>query len=159
MIETAFTSSVMALRPRMKQMAWKLAKSKDGADDLLQETYMRAFRFRHQFKDGTKLAAWLYTIMTNAFKDECNKAKRRRGLPNMLPFYSEAYTPVDPVELKEVFAVLDEMPAKFASALIEIGTGAYYKQAAHDLGVADGTVKSRVSRGRAILVKRLGAMV
>jgi RNA polymerase sigma-70 factor (ECF subfamily) len=153
--------------------ALRMTRSEADAEDLVQETYIRAFRFRDQFTLGTNMKAWLFRILTNTF---INTYRRKTAQPEVtdldgideFSLYRRmaddraASTSPDPeAELingivdTEVTDALGELPEKFRTTVLLDVEGFSYKEIAEMLGIPIGTVMSRLHRGRKFLQKRL----
>jgi RNA polymerase sigma-70 factor (ECF subfamily) len=151
--------------------ALRLTRNPDDAEDLLQETILRAYRFFHQFTEGTNCRAWLLTILYNNFRNSY-----RRGTREQPAFSSEEFdreveisslrgdqARTNPEELignrmiaRRIEAALVAIPAGFREALLLVDVQELnYEEVAMVLGVPLGTIKSRVSRARAILRETL----
>jgi RNA polymerase sigma-70 factor (ECF subfamily) len=133
------------------------------AEDLVQETYVRALASAHQFQPGTRLRAWLFRVLRNAFLD-----RRRRAMPE--PNGEEADDlPVDVsadelgqeqvrrLVAADVAAAVRELPETFRTVVLLDMEGFTEPECAQVLGCAEGTVKSRLSRARARLRSQLAA--
>lgn len=145
-----------------------LTRHKEEAEDLFQETYLRAFRFFHQFTPGTNCRAWLLTIMHNAFK---NRAPQQRRAARTVEFDGAAYEYErkqiaggeagrdDPATLyqaklvdREIIDALTALPEEYRSTLLLVDIeDLTYEDAARVLGCPIGTVRSRLSRARRLL--------
>ncbi len=145
-----------------------LARQRDEAEDLFQETYLRAFRFFHQFTPGTNCRAWLLTIMHNAFK---NRYPHYQRASHTIEFDNAAHEYErkrladgeagrdDPAELllsqmveSEVADALHALPEEYRSTLLLVDIEELtYEEAAGVLGCPIGTVRSRLSRARRLL--------
>jgi len=164
----------MPLMPAIYAAAMRMTRNPADAEDLVQETYLRAYRGYGGFKDGTNLKAWLYRILTNTFINTYRARKRRPeqvDLDDVEDFYlfrrlgglegaaaaRTAETEVlDAIPDAEVKAALEELPEQFRMAVILADIeGFQYKEIAEILGVPLGTVMSRIHRGRRALQKRL----
>jgi RNA polymerase sigma-70 factor (ECF subfamily) len=153
--------------------ALRMTRSEADAEDLVQETYIRAFRFRDQFTLGTNMKAWLFRILTNTF---INTYRRKTAQPEVTDLEGidefslyrrmaddrAASTSPDPeAELlnsvvdTEVTDALEELPEKFRTTVLLDVEGFSYKEIAEMLGIPIGTVMSRLHRGRKFLQKRL----
>ena len=153
--------------------ALRLTRKREDAEDLVQETYLRAFRYRHRFQPQTNEKAWLFTIMANAFRNRLRRSPRlespidepgtetyiyermrREGLPLHL---------MSPEELvvgrgfgNEVKRALEALPVAMRMAVLLVDVEDFsYKDAARIMGVKIGTVMSRLHRGRRTLQKTL----
>lgn len=156
-------------------MALRLTRNPTRAEDLVQDTYVKAFRHWALFQEGTNLKAWLFKILTNTFFNDYKK-KTREGatvdydevqdfsLALAAPEESEEIDrggmPLDAylkeVMDEEVLRALDELREPFRSAVILVDIEEFsYQDAADILGTQIGTVRSRLFRGRAFLMERL----
>jgi RNA polymerase sigma-70 factor (ECF subfamily) len=169
----AFETEALSFLDALYRTALRMTRSEADAEDLVQETYIRAFRFRDQFTPGTNLKAWLFRILTNTF---INSYRRRRSQPEFtelddvdeFSLYRRmsggagATASRDPeteflatVVDSEVKDALAELPEKFRSVVLLDVEGFSYKEIAEMLGIPIGTVMSRLHRGRKFLQKRL----
>ena len=147
--------------------ALRLARSPDDAEDLLQETILRAFRCFHQFSPGTNCRAWLLTILYNNFRTGYRRACREQLAASSDEFDQEiealSFTQDDRRNDPEAAAVgrstadlirrgLAALPTEFRETLLLVDLQELnYHEVAEVLGIPLGTVKSRVSRGRVLL--------
>lgn len=159
--------------PHMKMIhnyAYKLTGNKLDADDLLQETYLRAFRFFDKFEKGTNCKAWLFRIMKNLF---INKYRKRQKEPGKVDygeienFYDNIRSSkIDSTDLQEkVFSKLldDELLTALNSLQDDFKTvvilcdleGLSYEEIAEFVQCPIGTVRSRLHRGRKVLQQKL----
>jgi len=148
-------------------MAIRLARNPDDANDLLQETVLRAYRFFHQFETGTNCRAWMLTILFNNFRNGYRKYSREQPASSAEEFDRKVEGEslrADPAGSNpesllsghgmegEVEAALGGLPAEFREAILLVDVEELsYQEVSGVLDVPIGTVKSRVSRGRAIL--------
>jgi len=152
-------------------MAMRLARDRDEASDLVQETLLRAYRFFHQYEPGTNCRAWLLTILFNNFRNGYRRSTRERVSSSAEDFehklesasLRDERADTDPETIlsaelldEEVEAALNGLPEDFRSALMIIDVEELsYQEAAEALDVPVGTVKSRVSRGRTMMRQAL----
>jgi RNA polymerase sigma-70 factor, ECF subfamily len=148
-------------------MAIRLARNPDDANDLLQETVLRAYRFFHQFETGTNCRAWMLTILFNNFRNGYRKYSREQPASSAEEFERKVEGEslrIDPAGSNpeallsghgmegEVETALGGLPAEFREAIILVDVEELsYQEVSGVLNIPIGTVKSRVSRGRAIL--------
>jgi RNA polymerase sigma-70 factor (ECF subfamily) len=148
-------------------MAARLTRNRDDANDLVQETILRAYRFFDQYEQGTNCRAWLLTILYNNFRNGYRRTGREQVAATAEEFERRAESEslrgeaveTNPEALLsdqmldgEVEQALESLPEEFRSALLLIDLEELsYQEAAEVLSVPVGTVKSRVSRGRALL--------
>jgi RNA polymerase sigma-70 factor, ECF subfamily len=154
-----FRDGLLAALPSLRSFGLSLTYSATRADDLVQETILRAWQNRHRFQPGTNLHAWLFTILRNLFYSE--QRKRTREVPD--EDGSNAARMATPpsqghrLDVEDLKSGLAKLPADQREALILIGAeGLSYEEAAKICGVAVGTIKSRVNRARNKLVQILG---
>jgi RNA polymerase sigma-70 factor (ECF subfamily) len=134
------------------------------AEDLVQDTMLKAFQARERYTLGTNLLAWCFVIMRNQFLSEERKRRTRwaRSLDEGIdPSWIQGAegSQLSNVELGETLQAMDEMlPHEQAESLRMVGLeGCSYAEVAARLDVIEGTVKSRVSRARRDLNERLGS--
>jgi len=154
-------------------MAVRLAHNVDDANDLLQETVLRAWRFFDQFQPGTNCRAWLLTILFNNFRNGYRRASREQPASatadfdhrleatslSQQPREGNPETAVSARSLdSEVEGAFNSIPDEFRSALLLIDVQELsYREASQVLEVPVGTIKSRVSRGRTLMREALQA--
>ncbi|MBY0295595.1 MAG: sigma-70 family RNA polymerase sigma factor [Methylobacterium sp.] len=155
----AFHAGLMRALPSLRAFALSLAGRSAEADDLVQETVLRGWQNQHRFQPGSNLDAWLFTIMRNIFYSL--RRKRSREVEDDDGQYA-ATLAVAPrqdhgISLAEVQAALGRLRPDMREVLILVGVQEVsYEQAAQIMGVAIGTIKSRVSRARTQLAAQLG---
>ncbi|MEO5615406.1 MAG: sigma-70 family RNA polymerase sigma factor [Cypionkella sp.] len=149
-----FKAQLVGLLPHLRAFSRGLCGRPDQADDLVQETVMRAWTARASFVPGTNIKAWTFTIMRNHFLNFLRQQRRKdliyaEGLEADLPVQANQE---DGVHVNDLQAALNRLPDERREALLLVGAGGLsYDEAAAICGVAPGTMKSRVSRGRAQL--------
>ncbi len=150
----AFKAELTALIPHMRAFARSLCRDRTQADDLAQEALLKAWNSRASYQMGTNLKAWVFMILRNQFYSEKRRSWRSEQLD---PAVAERTlvsnsNPTSALELDEVRRALAMLPDEQREALILIGVaGLPYEEAAMICDCAEGTIKSRVSRGRAQL--------
>ena len=154
-----FRAGLLDALPGLRAFALSLAIAPNAADDLVQETLLKAWANRDRFEPGSNLMAWLCTILRNQFYTECRKRRREvedadgAAAAQLIVLPSQEHG----IELQKVWAILATMPATQREALLLVaGQGLTYEAAAALVGSQTGTMKSRVSRARAFLVDSLG---
>lgn len=157
--EQAFQHGLVELTLNLRAFARTLCRSPDQADDLVQETLVKAWKHRNSFAPGSNLKAWLFTILRNAYLSERRKHKYEVSDPDgvmaeQLAVKGEQTGHMELVDFAKSFA---KLPIEQREALILIGAeGFSYEDAALMCGCAVGTIKSRVNRARAKLVEMTG---
>jgi RNA polymerase sigma-70 factor (ECF subfamily) len=156
--ENAWRDLVVEQIPALRAFAWSVSRNGPDADDLVQETLIKAWRHRERFTPGTNLRAWLFTILRNTHYTNLNR--RRREVRDEDDHYARLLETEPNQEwgaaLGALRTALDQLPGEQREALILVGgAGLSYEEAADICACAVGTVKSRVNRARARLVKLL----
>jgi RNA polymerase sigma-70 factor, ECF subfamily len=147
------------LLPNLRAFAKTLCRNSDQADDLVQETLVKAWKNRHTFEPGSNLKAWLFTILRNAFLSERRKRKFEVNDTDGRLAEQIGVKPGqgDHMDLLDFAAAFATLPQEQREALILIGAeGFSYEDAAAMCGCAVGTIKSRVNRARSKLTVALG---
>ncbi len=145
--------------PAMRAFAVSLTRESSAADDLVQDTIVKAWKNFDKFKEGTNLRAWLFTILRNTFYSHLRKAKREVSDTDgaMAATLSEKPQHDGRLAMADFEKVFAKLPVEQREALILVGaSGLSYEEAAETCEVAIGTIKSRVNRGRIRLVELLG---
>lgn len=154
-----FRQELLAALPALRAFAVSLTGKSDRADDLVQDTIMKAWAKQASFETGTNMKAWLFTILRNEFYSQIRKSGREiqdtdGALTENLAIHPAQYGMLDLQDFKKA---LDTLPADQREAIILIGAfGFSYEEAAEICGCAVGTIKSRVSRARTRLQELLG---
>jgi len=174
-----FEELFVPLLDNLYSIALRMTRNERDAEDLVQETYLKAYRFFHRFERGTNARAWILTILTNTFRTRYRKKKQE---PNMVDFEAvENFCLADEM-VKEIAAAdkseaqgadivtsilkdyvsddiieaLETVPEQFRIAvLLSDVEGFSYQEISEILSISVGTVKSRIFRGRKILQKQL----
>jgi RNA polymerase sigma-70 factor (ECF subfamily) len=165
-----FEEDALALSDQVYRVARHLVGSREEADDLVQETYARAFRSWRSFTPGTNLRAWLLRILTNLNIDRGRRIQRQPDLRpleegdyflyNKLEESSDGPTDeervVERLSQNDVVHALAEVPHDFRDVIVLVDIGDFtYADAAQILDIPIGTVMSRLHRGRRILKKAM----
>ncbi|MFO1113275.1 MAG: sigma-70 family RNA polymerase sigma factor [Rhodospirillales bacterium] len=142
---------IIEIIPNLRAFARTLVNDRDRADDLVQETVLKALSNLDRFQIGTNIRAWLFTILRNSFFSELRK--QRREVADSDGKYAAQLTTratqVDKVELRDFRRALEKLPSEQREALMLVGPAGFsYEEAATICGCAVGTIKSRVNRGR-----------
>ena len=150
--------AVLGAVPGLRAFAISLCGNVDRADDLVQETLLRAIANIDSFQPGTNMSAWLFTILRNHFRSEYRK--RRREVEDSDGHYAETLkshpSQIGQIEFREFREALAQLPADQREALVLVGASGFsYEETAHICGCAVGTIKSRVSRARKAVIEIL----
>ncbi len=166
-----FEEEALALSDQVYRVARRLVSSREEAEDLVQETYARAFRSWRSFTPGTNLRAWLLRILTNLNIDR-GRSKQRR--PDEQPLEESDYflynrleqsardgnadeeRVVERLSQDDIVGALSAVPHDFRDVVVLVDIGDFtYQDAAQILDIPIGTVMSRLHRGRRILKREL----
>jgi len=143
----AFEELVRLYQAEVFRFAWHLTRDRTLAEDVTQDTFLRAFRFIHGYRGGQRFGSWLFTIARNCSMD----ALRKRGTVAEHDARETRVTP-DASTRAELDAALAAVSAEHRDAFLLVEVfGLSYQEAADVLGVAVGTVKSRMFRARRAL--------
>jgi RNA polymerase sigma-70 factor (ECF subfamily) len=149
-----FKAEMSLVIPHLRAFGRSLSGNRDLADDLVQETLMKAWAARKRFQAGTNMRAWTFIILRNLYLSQMRRA-RFRGDWDDLTAERILAAPAGQdkqVELADMQRALLHLPQPQREALILVGAGGFaYEEAAKICGVAVGTIKSRVARGRVAL--------
>ena len=160
-------------------LALRTTRNPDAAADLVQETYLKAFRFFHNFRTNTNARAWIMTIMMNIFRTRYRKLRKEPigvdydAVENFLPDYGHDLVkrPANKSEIRniediteymrsvvsdDVINAMESVPLRFRMPVLLSDAEQFnYQEIAEILGINIGTVKSRIFRGRKLLKKNL----
>ncbi|PLX37814.1 MAG: RNA polymerase subunit sigma [Hyphomicrobiales bacterium] len=149
--QPSFKREMLACLPNLRAFAVSLVGSPDRADDLVQDTIMKAWAKQHSFELGTNMKAWLFTILRNDFYSQMRK--RGREVQDSDGTFT-AQLAVHPgqhgsLDLQDFKAALEKLPDDQREAILLVGASGFaYEEAAEICGCAVGTIKSRVNRAR-----------
>jgi RNA polymerase sigma-70 factor (ECF subfamily) len=174
-LESRFEAEALPLLSGMYSAAYRLTRNAADAEDLVQETFLRAYRGFHQFQQGTNLKAWLYRILMNTFINSYRKRQREpqtvsdEEIADWYLYSKMAESGLEPsaetsviesLPDEEVQEALSSLPEQFRIAVLLADVeGFSYKEIAEITDVPIGTVMSRLHRGRKALEKRLWNVV
>ena len=149
-----FKEHLAQVIPHLRAFGRSLSGSRDLADDLVQETLLKAWAARKRFQAGTNMRAWTFIILRNLFLSQMRRA-RFKGEWDDVTAAKILAAPASQdrhVELGDMQRALLHLPQPQREALILVGAGGFaYEEAAEICGCAVGTIKSRVARGRVAL--------
>lgn len=158
-----FNYSLSQMTKALKPFAIKLTKDSDDANDLLQETLMKAFKNRDKFKEGTNLKAWLYTIMKNTFITNYQKMVRRGTFidtTDNLHFINSSSTQIENraagnFALRDINTAIEKLDEVYKVPFMMYFRGFKYHEIAERLEIPIGTVKNRIHIARKELKEKL----
>jgi len=169
--ERAFTELVRRYQGRIMNLVSRVLNDRECADDLTQEVFVRVFVHRRNYRRGSKLSTWVFTIAVNLAKNEIRRRVRRRNWFSLdalqETLQDSAMVFADPgeghertmerVQLQEALGrMIVTVPEKYRLALVLRDIeGLPYEEIAQVLGIPGGTVRSRINRARSLLKRKL----
>ncbi|WP_300576830.1 sigma-70 family RNA polymerase sigma factor [Phenylobacterium sp.] len=158
MTRDRWRDAVVAMIPALRAFGWSLTHNGSDADDLVQDTLIKAWANRDKFEPGTNLRAWLFTILRNTYYSLYRKRGREvqdsdGTYADRLATHGNQESHLDLADFRKALA---KLPEEQREVLIMVGaTGLSYEETAEICGVAIGTIKSRVNRARSKLAELL----
>ena len=154
-----FSLQLLAAVPKLRAFALSLAAHADIADDLVQDTLMKAWDHQNRFQPDTNIKAWLFTILRNQYFSQLRK--RRREVEDADGDYASSLTTPgtqeSQLDMANLRIALQHLPDDQREAVVLVGASGFsYQEVAEICGVPVGTVKSRVNRARNKLAALLG---
>jgi len=150
----AFETEALGFADQLYRVALRLCRNQAKAEDLVQETFLQAWRSFHRFELGTNLRAWLYKIMFNVYYSAQRREKLQLSPVEETIAETLAYDPPTPQKLtdEEVLAALDRLPRDFQIPIVLADVEELsYREIADVMEIPIGTVMSRLHRGRKLL--------
>ena len=149
-----FKKQLAVVIPHLRAFGRSLSGNRDLADDLVQETLLKAWAARKRFQAGTNMRAWTFIILRNLFLSQMRRARFKGEWDDLVAdrVLAAPASQDKHVELADMQRALLHLPQPQREALILVGEGGFaYEEAAEICGVAVGTINSRVARGRVAL--------
>ena len=149
-----FKRELTAVVPHLRAFSRGLCGRPDMADDLVQETLMKAWAAQERFEPGTSMRAWTFVILRNAYLTDMRRNRFRGEYDENVAerILTAPAGQEEPIHLSDMHRALLTLPPERREALLLVGAGGFsYEEAANICGCAVGTIKSRVGRARATL--------
>jgi RNA polymerase sigma factor (sigma-70 family) len=158
-----FNQQLVNQRTPLKNFAYSLTLNSEEAQDLVQETFLKALKYRDKFADASNLKAWLYTIMKNTFINTYRRSIKTRQIISQ----TEDLSLVKPlngsnspdansqINLKHITKAIDALEDEYKIPFTRYNDGFKYKEIADELELPIGTVKSRIFLARKRLMQEL----
>lgn len=158
-----FASQITQVMSKLYPYAQQLTKNSEDANDLVQDTLLKAYRYWYTFESETNLKAWLFTIMRNTFITQCSRVKRERRVLVQKPFYELGDLPggalpngaISQAIQDEIQVATDQLLAVYREPFQLLMDGFKYYEIAQQLSIPLGTVKNRIFIARKELKRRL----
>lgn len=149
-----FKRELTEVVPHLRAFGRGLCGRPDMADDLVQETLLKAWAAQDRFEPGTSMRAWTFVILRNAYLTDMRRNRFRGEYDENVAerILTAPAGQEEPIHLSDMHRALLTLPPERREALLLVGAGGFsYEEAAHICGCAVGTIKSRVGRARATL--------
>ncbi|NND76742.1 MAG: sigma-70 family RNA polymerase sigma factor [Flavobacteriales bacterium] len=158
-----FNRELIEFERSLKGFAYKFTRNDEDANDLVQETFLKALRYKDKFAEQTNLKAWLYTIMRNTFINNYRKASKANVLLDDsdenyfidLSKQSKSETPDQAMAYKEIISEINALSDEYRVPFQMHYNGFKYKEIAEKLSLPIGTIKSRIFLARQKLSEQL----
>lgn len=158
-----FNQQLINQRSPLKNFAYSLTSNSEEAQDLVQETYLKALKYRDKFADASNLKAWLYTIMKNTFINTYRRSVKTRQIITQTDDMSlvrplrgsDAPGAESEINLKHITKAVDALEDEYKIPFKRYFDGFKYKEIADELDLPIGTVKSRIFLARKKLMSEL----
>lgn len=166
MTNQEFTTKTQELNNLLFAFALRLTRSRQDAEDLMQETAIKAYKYRHNFTEGTNFKSWISTIMRNTFINSYRKMKTRRHLNHTADEVTEnievenvvANSGEQNLRMQEMKRMLNSMGDIYSIPFLMFYKGYEYQEIATQLNIPIGTVKSRIFSARVKMKQMLGEL-
>lgn len=160
---TDFNRELYLYKDSLRSFAFSFTKDADDADDLVQDTLLKAIHYATKFKDGTNLKGWLYTILKNTF---INSYRRKVKINTLVSVTDEISSDQlrhsasnnrgeNKCMMDDIHKALDKLQPEYYIPFIRYFEGYKYHEIAEDLNIPIGTVKTRIHAARGILKNNL----
>jgi len=163
MTTNQFTALISDYDSSLRSFALKFTRDEDDANDLIQDTMMKAFRYMDRYQDGTNLKGWLYTIMRNTFINNYRKSSRKGGVITQSEELSSVQLNISQINnaaegafvLGDIQVALSNLAEQYRIPFVRYVEGYKYEEIAAELSIPLGTVKTRIHEARRILSRKL----
>ncbi|MFC2359114.1 RNA polymerase sigma factor [Porphyromonas endodontalis] len=166
MTRTQFQSNLQEVQENLRRYALKLTQDTNDADDLVQDTSLRALTHRDKFVSDINFKGWMMTIMYNIFLNNQDRVERRRRIFDTtvdilnVPLVTEGgySTPDGAMNIREIYSEIEKLSEHTRTPFKMFLSGYKYSEIAEKIGIPEGTVKSRIFFARKALQKSLRDM-
>lgn len=163
MTTTEFSNQIEKIEDKLRGFAFKLCADKNAAEDLMQDTLLKAFKNKHKFTLGTNFKAWVTTIMYNSFVNKFRRKKRTNKLFRPITDDNQHTIKSTPnsgdagsiILMKELNGLVDSIPDILSIPFKMLLEGYQYQEISDELGIPIGTIKSRIFYARKTLQEKV----
>ena len=161
MTQLQFNTALLSLQDKLLYYALSLTSDQEKAQDLLQETFLKALTYRDKFTQNTNFKAWIYTIMKNTFINDYRRRSKRQTLfsEDVHEFVINSrpadLSPDQEFGFREITSIVNNLQPEFRVPFQMHNNGYKYQEIAEELGLHLGTVKSRIHFSRKKLMEKI----
>jgi RNA polymerase sigma-70 factor (ECF subfamily) len=163
MKDITFNDAVCTHRSCLESFAMKFTRDVEDANDLVQDTLIKAIRYHHLYKAGTNMRGWLYTIMRNTFINDYRRGSKKNAViqtteeftPQHLSRSATGNTAENKFIMKDIQTALGQLQSEYSVPFLRYFEGYKYHEIAKELDIPIGTVKTRIHMARKELKKYL----
>jgi RNA polymerase sigma-70 factor (ECF subfamily) len=163
MTSVDFNYAVLNEKQSLKNFALSLTHDKEDAEDLVQDTYLKAIKYKEKYTDETNLKAWLFTIMKNTFINNYRRLQKSRQIMAenadfaMLKSFSKvsSFDSESALNAKEIINAIDSLDEQYKRPFARYYNGYKYQEIAEEMHLPIGTIKSRIFIARKMLMGKL----
>lgn len=153
---TQFERQLLGLQTNLLNFAYTLTLNRDDAEDLVQDTALKALDNEDKYVDGTNFKAWIFTVMRNVFINNYRRASRASVVVDTsedlyqinVPVEDAESNPDDSYSLQEISEIIDRFPDEYRIPITMHLAGYHYSEISKRIGVPLGTIKSRIFYAR-----------
>jgi RNA polymerase sigma factor (sigma-70 family) len=158
-----FNYQLYSYKDSLQSFAISFTRDAEDANDLVQDTMLKAINYANHFKEGTNFKAWLYTIMKNTFINNYRRATKTNSIMTVadeissdnLSFSASVNASDGKFIMEDIYKALSKLPEEYYTPFIKYFEGFKYHEIAAELGIPIGTVKTRIHVARQLLKKSL----
>lgn len=163
MSSITFTNQICDMRANLQQFAIKFTSNQDDAEDLVQDTIIKAIRYSYLYKEGTNLKGWLYTILKNTFINSYRRTVKKNAVMDTeedlssYQLYTSASTNngVNKFVKEDINFAMNRLQPEYSIPFLRYFEGYKYHEIAEELNIPIGTVKTRIHVARKLLKANL----
>lgn len=156
-----FSKNLVLMQSELKSIAFRFTRNKEDAEDLVQETMLRAITYRNQFVQHTNLKAWVYTLMRSIFINQYRRKKKSASIFDFnkdfqqLYQYGQSENQLSEIAQLEIDSKMKHLDQEYMLPFKMYFDGFLYKEIANSMNIPIGTVKSRIFMARKKLMDSL----